>query len=73
MVLLFDNSHCSVKVQLMMSTEMSVFSEQLWTILYEIEKWVEYITMATLVGISSAMNESGYAVAKDLFQVRKNM
>ena len=52
---------------------MSVFSEQLWTILYEIEKWVEYITMATLVGFSSAINESGYAIAKGLFQVRKNM
>lgn len=73
MVLFFDNSHCNVKVQLMISTGMSVFSEQLWIILYEIEMWVEYITMATLVGSSSAMNESGYAVAKDLFQVRKNM
>lgn len=67
MALLFDYSHFNVKVPLMMSTEMSVFSEQLWTILYKIEKCVEYITKATLVGISSTMNESGYAVAKDIF------
>lgn len=61
-----------VNVQLTVSTEMSILSEQPWTIMYKIEKWLDYTTKVTLVGRRQAVNEAGYLVLQDLFWVRKH-